>query len=70
MCFLKYVPDVQHNKHIMNFAGLYLRSNESYRDRNTTIRIVVSQSVDVLNFVRLRHKQHILWAFSEMHVHS
>ena len=70
MCFQKYVPDVQHNEHILNFAGLYLRSNKSYRDRNTTIRILVLQSVYVLNFVRLRHKQHFLWAFSEMHVHS
>jgi hypothetical protein len=57
--FHKNLPDVHHNKHIVKFVGLYLRSNESYRARNTTIRIRVSQSVYILNFVRLRHKQHI-----------
>ena len=68
MYFFKNVPDVDHNKRVFNFGRLYLRSIESYRDRNTTIRILVSKSRFILNFVRLRNKQQLLWAFSELHV--
>ena len=68
MYYFKNVPDVDHNKHVLNFVGLYFRSIESYRDSNTTIRILVSKTCYILNFVRLRNKQRLLWAFSELHV--
>ena len=68
MYFLKNVPDVDHNKHVLNFVGLYLRSIESYRDSNTTIRILVLKSRYISIFIRLRNKQRLLWALSELHV--
>jgi hypothetical protein len=68
MYFLKNVPDVDHNKHVLKFVGLYLRSIESYRDSNTTIRILVLKSRYISIFIRLRNKQRLLWALSELHV--
>ena len=40
--------DAQHNKHILNFVGLYLRSNHSYFNRCLETRKVQYNSLTML----------------------